>query len=200
MLPATSEIVDAYGTAVPAIFGENLVFGFIFGSFAKGYAAPGHDIDMFLCVKHDDTEQREAFQAWYVALHDRLELSPDLQDPGEMTTMERLRWKIDFAERLLIRPRICSYFAYEAVVWTDALSDRKLGVIGDCNLVDRLERQCSKIMSTWRGQLFRLAHETKRDFPSDIHTTLLFEALVTYDKLGPNTLDSALEHDLHTAQ
>jgi hypothetical protein len=151
---------------------------------------------VFVCLKTIDQRQVAQFHDWYFELHDRFGLKPDCNDPGEVVTHDNLIEKLEFAERIAVRRCFRSYYAYEAIVWTDLLSDRKLAVTGDEVAVALYELRCWRLMRRWRLELLELARVSDMTVTHDMATTLLFERLVHYEKIQPNDIAIALRYDV----
>ena len=126
-----TEIYGEFRRAAPGFFGGDLVFAFIFGGFAKGYAVQNQDVDIFVCARRAASAPTDKFRSWYFDLHARYDLIPDRADPGEVMSPERLEEKLLFAAQTPVRAEVQTYYEYEAIVWADILCGEKAAVVGD---------------------------------------------------------------------
>ncbi len=156
----SSEIVEEiqfeFMENVTRIFHKNLAFAFIFGGFGKGYATKTHDIDMFICLLREASlECISEFRAWYFALHAKYHLPPDFKYPGEVVTLQRLTEKVLFLQKRCFRQVVETYYEYEAIIWCDALSERKIGLIVNDYTYYTLKEIADTTFSSWRSQIYR---------------------------------------------
>lgn len=151
------KIESLFEENVQSIFGENLCFAFLFGGFGKGYATISHDIDMFIVV-HNQPKQAviDEFHSWYFSLHKEFNLSPDVQFPGEIIVFDYLKEKIDFLSKRRFRQIIPTYYEYEAILWGDALSEKKKGVVVKHPDFYNLVMTASKIFQEWRKDISQI--------------------------------------------
>jgi hypothetical protein len=172
---------DEFRRVAPELFGDDLVFGFLCGGFAKGYATESHDADFFVCVRALPSGAFERYRRWYVDLHHRRGIAPDERDPGEVVLLSSLEEKIGWVSTRHVRPEIPTYYEYEAIVWADMLSGPKIAKVGDLHRLAVLERQVEVLPQRWRSDILRDAGadaETLWTLP----LTLLFEQRVRYTK------------------
>lgn len=183
--PETILIVfDEFKTVAQQIFKKNLAFGFVFGGFAKGYAIKGQDIDMFICLFDENSDEILRFQQWYFDVHRRFDLAPDVQWPGEITTVSHLKEKLLFLKSVRLRPIIETNYEYEAIVWGDIFCDMKGAKIGDLGLLNEMENLCAGLSQKWRKELIAM-HPTPIELETaKLPLTRLFRRLVKYQKTG----------------
>lgn len=149
-------IVDEFKYTIPKMFAGNLCFAFIFGGFGKGYATDKHDIDMFIVVHHSPNKQEhESFLSWYFDIHRRFALPADDKYPGEIVNLSLLREKMRFLSSREFRLVIPSYYEYEAILWGDALAERKIGFVGDqVSEYLELHSMSSQLFRRWRESVY----------------------------------------------
>lgn len=182
-------IGEEFESTVPAIFGEHLGFAFIFGGFGKGYAGWDHDVDMFVCLDRVDHDYRATFARWYLQLHGRFGLPPDLGYPGELVVAKDLDNRLALLERRNIRPIVESLYEYEAILWADGLIEKKLGfVAGPALTEDQVMRFLDRAYAL--GRRWRVTMEKLRPEPAcelaELDLRRLFKGYVKYLKLpGP---------------
>jgi len=147
------ELSAKFKNAVSEIFSSNLVFAFVFGGFAKGYATSDHDIDMFVCLDHRDAKQEILFRKFYFSIHSSFALPPDHQDPGEVMSLPELRQRLAHMDRISMSPILEDYDVYEGIVWVDCLAGQVLGEVGDIALLHQIKFQCSGLVERWRTEI-----------------------------------------------
>ena len=183
-------VTEIYGDcrrAAPGVFGGDLVFAFIFGGFAKGYAVQNQDVDIFVCARRAASAPTDKFRSWYFDLHARYDLIPDRADPGEVMSPERLEEKLLFAAQTPVRAEVQTYYEYEAIVWADILCGEKAAVVGDARALMRMTDICDGLPQRWRRELLGLAGTPIEAEIAKLPTTRLFRKFVRYLKQGDNT-------------
>lgn len=179
------EISQRFEAKVPGLIGQSLVFGFIFGGFAKGYATISHDIDMFICVRHLDADSVSRFRHWYFDIHREFRLTPDLNDPGEVLTLADLEKRIAFLEITPLRKEIETYYEYEAIVWADVMSEAKIAIVGDVSELAELEFRCKELAKRWRNEVRAILGVENEDAIANLDLRRLFKKAITYLKKNP---------------
>lgn len=141
---------------IPSIFNDDLLFGFIVGGFAKGYAVSDQDIDMFVCVRKYDEAKAQEFRNYYFDLHKEFHLVPDSGKPGELMTLGRLQQKIALINFRSLRPTIHSYYEYEGLLWTEMLTGVRAAQVGDMNILNSVVESCEILPQRWRKEVYEL--------------------------------------------
>ncbi|NGX35466.1 MAG: 2-aminomuconic 6-semialdehyde dehydrogenase [Candidatus Anoxychlamydiales bacterium] len=122
-------------------FGEILLFGFIFGSLAKGNAdysvSSKSDIDSFICLKKEDEEKIKIFNSKLKKLHKELYFIPDEIYTSEILTLSKIEHLITNE----YNPNLDSLLDHDDVFWIQILSGKKMGVFGDKKLLSILTQQ-----------------------------------------------------------
>ncbi|WP_146778762.1 hypothetical protein [Actinomadura craniellae] len=181
-------MIEAEFTAmVPEIFGDRLGFAFVFGGFGKGYGGWNHDIDMFVAVDLLPTDDGARFISWYFDLHRRLGLPPDHDYPGELVALDDLDRRLALLESRRIRGVIETQYEYEAILWADALIERKLGVVrGPAITQDGFEHvleRAARLGARWRTEIRAIRSESPEELDR-LDLRRLFKGHVRYLK-GP---------------
>jgi len=83
-------ICEEVGGAMARFFGANLVFGFLFGSVAKGKATDQSDIDTMIVLEHEDKEQAARYLEWLKQYHLDMNMTRDHVYPAEIVTQKTL--------------------------------------------------------------------------------------------------------------
>ncbi len=145
---------------IVSIFNGNLMFAFVFGSFAKGYGAIGHDLDTFVCLLEHDPVAEQAYLAWLAAKHGELGFRVDTAYPAEIVTVAELDQMLaelpDVALMLTGNPPK----VYDYVVWTQVLSDQKLHLIGNTDTVLQYARTCGPYPQKWKNDIIDLLNQS----------------------------------------
>lgn len=182
---AVREIVQQFEPAVPEFFGDTLVFGFIFGGFAKGYATASHDIDMLVCVQEARDPSVHQFRTWYYDVHQKFGLQPDCIDFGETLVEADLLKRLTLLEATPLRHEIETYYEYESILWCDVISGPKIGVVGDAHAVSEYEARCSALMERWRDEAIIMLGIRDREGVAHLDLRRLFKRAITYLKKDP---------------
>lgn len=171
---------------LPSIFGDNFVFGFICGGFAKGYADVTHDIDIFVCVKENDETAYDKYLAWYLDLHRRHGFPPDLDYPGEVVTLNRLRSILELQRYHKISSLIVEdIWIKKSIIWADMFAGQIMGATGSVEGLDILESlrvKCVPYPARWKQDVLALLSEDLRKQWEDKHQLLLMERFMSYPK------------------
>jgi len=180
------DIVFNFSNVVPNIFRESLLFCFICGGFAKGYATNQHDIDMFICVKEvPEKEFMDDFLNWYFSIHKKWGLPPDCKYPGEIVVIKTLEEKINFLSHRRLRRTIKTFYEYEAILWTDMISGKKIGLIVQDDVFFILEKTCKGLERRWREEVAQALGLTPHVL-GDTDLRRLFKKFLVYKKKGKN--------------
>ena len=181
------KISDEFKQKTKEIFQENLVFAFIFGGIAKGYAKDvSHDIDMFICLSDRNNEQESKFRAFYFAIHNKFNLTPDYTDPGEVVSLSELKNSLFLLENMKISPVMKAYKEYEAIVWGDVFAGKIISPVGNIKLLESIQQQCATYPDKWRAniltQMDQYTLKTEWESIKNLNITRLFRRYVTYLK------------------
>lgn len=157
------DLPDSFATefrqALADSFDANLSFAFVFGSFAKGYGADGHDIDTFVCLHRKIRGCEAKYLSWLNETHKRLGLKIDADYPAEILAEDHLERMLDHLPHL----RLCltgnSAQVFDYVVWSQILSDEKKFVVGDCEKLSRYKVACSGFPLKWKSDVIRMLKE-----------------------------------------
>lgn len=149
-------ILQRFRYDIPIIFGDSLAFAFVVGGFAKGYAVSDQDIDMFICVYDLDETKIKKYHDFYFNLHSEFNLVPDRGKPGEVMTLGRLFQKIALVNHRKLRAKIESYYEYEGLLWTEMITGAKSAMIGNLEVLSKVEAECELLPQKWRKEIYEL--------------------------------------------
>jgi len=109
------------------IFGDQLVFAYIFGSFAIRRDKRHSDIDTLICVKSRNAKHIEEYLGWVFDTHEMFGRIPDFKYPAEIVTMDELQAATKLLPILELSATQNSSAAYDAMVWCHSLSQPWVG-------------------------------------------------------------------------
>lgn len=183
-------------TGLQRIFEENLVFGFVCGGIAKGYADNFHDIDTFTCVNTPmDPETEEKYYTWYFELHKQYGLPPDFDYPGEVVTLERLTRVLQILKTLKLTLKIDEVDTKKAIIWTDMITGGISGRSGNHeNVLDGIIEEYGEYPSQWKREVLALIPEEEREQWAEVTHTLIMERYMRYPKHDGKKLESRFAH------
>jgi predicted nucleotidyltransferase len=117
------QIIEAeFQKALPRIFGDQLVFACIFGSFATGKEKRYSDIDTLICVKNRYSEQVEEYLHWLFYMHEVFGRIPDFMYPAEIVTFAELQDATETLPTLELSVSPNEFAKYKTLVWCHCLS------------------------------------------------------------------------------
>gem|GEM_PF-6130228 len=146
------EFTREFQGAVRAIFGQNLVFAFIFGSFAKGYGNEENDVDTFICVQKCSDVQNKMYIQWIYEAHMRFGYSIDKLYPCEIVEEWRLNQLVNEAPAISLSTNTPNDSdTYDSVAWVHIMADKKCCVLGDTNKVRFFELSFTPYPELWKA-------------------------------------------------
>lgn len=151
-------IISDFQELAKKLFGENLVFGFIFGSAAKGklkVEGPDRDdLDTFICINKEDKVATEAYIKKLGDLHHKYNLKVDGVFPAEIMTLATLEKTIGSLENIVVSvDKVVSGDEFDHMFWVHALTDKKIGFVGNGKVMSRLITNGSPYIYKWSGQI-----------------------------------------------
>lgn len=181
---------------LPRIFGDNLVFGFVCGGIAKGYADNFHDIDTFSCVRSlPDPQTEDAYYRWYFELHREFGLPPDFDYPGEVVTLERLSRVLKILKTLKLTLSIDSVDTKKAIIWTDMITGGIAGRTGqEQDLLDAIIAEYGIYPAQWKREILDLIPPEERSQWENVVHTLIMERYMRYPKHDGKKLEGRYGH------
>lgn len=178
-----AKICSEVQKGVAGIFDGNLVFGFVCGGVAKGYADDSHDIDLVVCTSTPiDEGVRDSYYDWYFDLHDRYSLPPDYDYPGEVVTYGQFSDTLVLLRGLELSLHVTDVRVKKAIIWGDMITGGIDGRVGDVALIDRVINEYKDEPERWKQQVLALIPEGEREVWKDKNHTLLMERYMKYPK------------------
>jgi len=112
---------------VRRIFGDQLMFAYIFGSFATRRDKRHSDLDTLVCVKSRSAKHIDEYLSWVFDTHEMFGRIPDFRYPAEIVTMDELQAAVKLLPVLELSATKNSSSAYDAMVWCHSLSQPWVG-------------------------------------------------------------------------
>ncbi len=122
-------VARQFQEVVPQIFGHELVFAYIFGSFAIGKDRRYSDIDTFVCVCNRRTKHVEQYLEWLFRIHELFGRIIDFKYPAEIVTFADLQAAINRLATMELSALQNETAKYDAMVWCHSLSQPWIGAI-----------------------------------------------------------------------
>jgi hypothetical protein len=177
---------------LPQVLGGNLLFGFVCGGVAKGYADSAHDIDTFACLETPiDEADLERYYQWYFDLHDRHGLPPDFDYPGEIVTLSQFEDTLRLLEGWKLTLHVTDIKLKKAIIWADMITG---GIAARCGrqteIIDRICQQYGHHPALWKEQILRLIPPDEVPLWQEKNHTLIMERYMKYPKYDGKKLQS----------
>ncbi|CAJ2500557.1 Uu.00g034100.m01.CDS01 [Anthostomella pinea] len=155
-------ICQDIATTVEREFSDNLVFGFVFGSVAKGLATSNSDIDTMVVVKVDKPAQRQSYLAFMESYHKKHDLSYDPVYPVELITLDELNQSLATLDSITMDLDHISKDDWDASFWTAVFCGMKRGIVGNEKFMYQLARSVGKYPEIWKQQMIdQLEHRVE---------------------------------------
>lgn len=154
-LKEVNPIVLDFQKIVTDIFCNSYHFSFIFGSAAKGNLKIGRDdLDTFICLIEHSEEKIDEYKNQLTKLHQSYNLKEDKGYPTEIMTLSRLKKAINYCKSLDVSLNmVISGEVFDNLFWVHALSDKKIGFLGDGRLMSSLIKATQPHILRWRNQI-----------------------------------------------
>lgn len=146
-------IANLFQRRVKEIFGNDLIFAFISGSFAKFKLRKKSDIDMFICVRKRNNIRNKNFIKWYLKIHKDHGLRPDRKFFAEIVVIKELDMALKYIKKFRPIFLIQERKLYDAFIWIGMIAASKIGFIGQKEFFINREKEAKKIIRTWHKNL-----------------------------------------------
>ena len=120
-----------------AIFGDQLVFAYIFGSFAIDKDKRWSDIDTLICVHSKQEHQIKQYLQWLFSTHEMFGRIPDFKYPTEIVLFADLQVAIGRLPAIELSATSNEPASYDAMVWCHSLSQPWAGTINPENIPEQ---------------------------------------------------------------
>jgi len=146
-------MLSEYEDRIRTLFGSNLNFSFIFGSYAKRLEKQTSDVDMFVCLDEEDKFAINEFRNWYFKFHYMYGKFPDVLYPGEVVTREKLESIIDNNYNVNFNV-INDSDTFDSLFYTQIFTDKKTNIIGDQKNLMEYEKKFQKFVPDFCEAIF----------------------------------------------
>ncbi|MDO8624289.1 MAG: aldehyde dehydrogenase family protein, partial [bacterium] len=150
-------IENLFKENVSRIFSDNLIFAYIFGSYAMNRAKSYSDVDTLISVKKKDKNQIREYLNWLFEISEIFGKIPDFKYPAEIVEFKKLRDAVEHFSNLTLSSGSNSSEKYDAMVWLHSLSHYKIGILNEGNIPNNWESifptQSSRILKGFLADL-----------------------------------------------
>ena len=166
-------IITEFQEIAKQVFGNNLVFAFVFGSAAKGKllikGTETDDLDTFICLKMSDNNSSQDYLKRISSLHHKYNLKIDEKFPAEIVTLDTLDKAINAADSVIISAdKLVSGLIFDHIFWIHALTDKKAGFIGDGKVVSQMIKKGRPYIARWSAEILDQLRR-KEDLPKYLY-------------------------------
>lgn len=130
-------VTTQFQEVVQRIFGDHLVFAYIFGSFAIEKDRRYSDVDTLVCVHSKQDDHVEQYLDWLFSIHEMFGRIPDFKYPTEIVTFADLQAAINRLATIELSATKNEVAKYDAMVWCHSFSQPWLGTINPDNIPQR---------------------------------------------------------------
>lgn len=130
-------IAIQFQETVQRIFGDQLVFAYIFGSFAIEKDRRYSDVDTLVCVHSRQAEHVEQYLEWLFGIHEMFGRIPDFKYPAEIVPFADLQAAVARLPTLELTAAVNEAAKYDAMVWCHSLSQPWAGVVHPENIPEQ---------------------------------------------------------------
>jgi len=116
------------------IFGDQLFFAYIFGSFAVKKDRRYSDVDTLVCVHNKQNDHVEQYLEWLFSIHEMFGRIPDFKYPTEIVPFADLQAATDLLGTIELLATQNEAVKYDAMVWCHSLSQPWVGIINPDNI------------------------------------------------------------------
>jgi predicted nucleotidyltransferase len=150
-----SRICGEAKEAMARFFGSNLVFGFVFGSVAKGLATNKSDIDTAIVLASENKEDTARYLKWLNRYQLEMGMTPDQLYPAEIITRKSLDDCLAGIDNITMNLQQTDQMTYDTIIWVQLLAGVKRGVQGDQDLLFAYAKQVGRYPKIWKSQILR---------------------------------------------
>ncbi len=150
-------VAQQFQSVVPQIFGSQLIFAYIFGSFATARDRRYSDVDTLICVHEKEQDSIEEYLAWLFSTHEMFGRIPDFKYPAEIVTFADLQAATAQLPSIKLLATKNDVLKYDAMVWCHSLSQPWVGVVNQENIPEH-----------WKGLFPSESSRLLRSFLEDL--------------------------------
>ena len=127
-------ITTQFQEIVQRIFGDQLVFAYVFGSFAIEKDKRYSDVDTLVCVHNRQPDHVEQYLAWLFYIHEMFGRIPDFKYPTEIVPFAHLQAATAQLPTVELSVTKNETAKYDTMVWCHSLSQPWVGTINPDNI------------------------------------------------------------------
>jgi aldehyde dehydrogenase (NAD+) len=150
-----SRICEEVKEGMARFFGSNLVFGFVFGSVAKGLATNKSDIDTAIVLECENKEDTARYLEWLHRYQLEMGMTPDRGYPSEILTRKSLDECLADLDNVTMDFQRTDPITYDTIIWVQLLAGIKRGVQGDQDLLFAYAKRVGRYPKIWKSQILR---------------------------------------------
>jgi predicted nucleotidyltransferase len=150
-----SRICEEVKEAMARFFGSNLVFGFVFGSVAKGTATNKSDIDTAIVLECENKEDTARYLEWLNRYQLEMGMTPDQLYPAEISTRKFLDECLADLDNVTMNLQHVDLMTFDTIIWVQSLAGVKRGVQGDQDFLFAYAKRVGKYPKIWKSQILR---------------------------------------------
>ncbi|KAL9114760.1 MAG: hypothetical protein Q9227_001439 [Pyrenula ochraceoflavens] len=168
-LPANTQkkICDAVSQTMVDCFGSNLIFGFTFGSVAKGCATRKSDIDTMVVLKEYNEEQQTRYLNVLADYHQLKGMVRDEIYPAEIVTLETLKQGFARLSSIDMNLEYTDLATFDLIVWVEVFSGVKRGMVGQHDLLLDFAKASGRYPKIWKQQVLDMLERKLHDLEGD---------------------------------
>lgn len=143
------------------IFGDQLIFAYIFGSFAIERDRRYSDVDTLICVHNKQLDHVKQYLSWLFSIHEMFGRIPDFKYPAEIVSFADLQNATARLPTINLSVAKNETANYDAMVWCHCLSQPWIGTINPENVPEH-----------WKGVFPNHSSRLLRSFLKDLEQTI----------------------------
>jgi len=148
------KIISEFQQKAIHVFGHDLIFAFIFGSYARSKNLRKiNDIDMFILLNRIDPQKANRFKRWYLEIHRKYNLIPDRKYFYEIMNEKKLDEYLKIMEKTRPQFHIKKISLFDAIIWANALCSDYIAFTGNYKKFLFFRKKSKKIVDLWIYQL-----------------------------------------------
>jgi len=130
-------VATEFQEVVQRIFGDQLAFAYIFGSFAIEKDRRYSDVDTLICVHSKQDAHVEQYLEWLFSIHEMFGRIPDFKYPTEIVPFADLQAATNRLVTMELTVTSNEAAKYDTMVWCHSLSQPWTGVVNSDSIPER---------------------------------------------------------------
>jgi hypothetical protein len=142
------------------IFGKQLVFAYIFDSFAIEKDQKYSGVDTLICVREVEAKAVEEYVNWLLGIHEVFGRIPDFKHPCEIVPFAAFQAAVEKLPQLELSIETSGTMSHDAILWCSSLSQPSTGVVYPENIPgpwkEVFPQNSSRLLRSLLGDLERV--------------------------------------------